>query len=303
MKRVGVSRDTRGRCVKKSQLIGRDTIRCQIGSHYREKSFHGNNWNNAIAFYSRTDQTWSFLLKRTTRKNTKMKRGTNLDRRASFGRALPRLVPPPLLLFSSFSLRLRVKVPGWINARRIPLSFAPRKSVCSGPLPSLSVHGYLSFSRSCTATHGKWQPYCTRATLANPRTNTTVKTFGKCCVCGVLRLRTFLHRGLINDSLSDMTKYPRTTDRFARKLWKYGYRWNGSLFTTRLRVRSAVDARVSLASLLDGWYSIHSQLRHKMTESVRVFSHSSLLISSTLRINQQNSFNRYYYDILLYIKY
>lgn len=169
-----------------------------------------------------------------------MKRGTNLDRRASFGRALPRLVPPPLSLFSSFLLQLRVTVPGLINARRIPLSFAPRKSVCSGPLLSLSLHGYLSSSRSCTATHGKWQLYCTRATLANPRTNTTVKMFGKCCVCGVFRLRTFLRRGLINDSLSNMAKNPRMTDRFARKLWKYGYRWNGSLFTTRLRVRSAM---------------------------------------------------------------
>lgn len=48
------------------------------------------------------------------------------------------------------------------------LSFAPRKSVCSEALQSFSVHEYLSLSCSCTATHGKWQPYCTRSNACQP---------------------------------------------------------------------------------------------------------------------------------------
>lgn len=64
----------------------------------------------------------SFVLKRTTRKNMKMKRGTNLDRRASFERALPRFVLSPLPLFPVFPLWLRGTVlQRWINAREIPV--------------------------------------------------------------------------------------------------------------------------------------------------------------------------------------
>lgn len=152
---------------------------------------------------------------------------------------------------------LQFTVLGQINEQRTPpVSFAPRKSVCSGPSPSFSVYGSLSLSCSCTATHGKWQPYCTRAaTLANPRTHTTVKMFEKRWAHDVLTYPVFLRSVTRRVSLGGTAKYSRSEERFAKKLWKSDYWCDESLFTTRLRVRSAVDARVSLASLLDGWYS------------------------------------------------
>lgn len=197
----------------------------------------------------------SFVLKRTTRKNMKMKRGTNLDRRASFERALPRFVPSPLPLFPVFPLRLRDTVlQGWINARE--MSFAPRKSVCSEALPSFSVHEYLSLSCSCTATHGKWQPYCTRSNACQPahshyRGNVRKKLRLRCC--SVSNVHTLRH-----DKRFVLRYREKCTSKWLIRKKNFGNTTTDAtnLFTTRLRVRSAVDARVSLASLLDGWYSI-----------------------------------------------
>lgn len=170
MERVGVSRDARGSSVKKkSQLIGHNTIRTQTTIYYREISSHNNEQNDARTFYSKENQMCSFVLKRTTRKNMKMKRGTNLDRRASFERALPRFVLSPLPLFPVFPLRLRDTVLlGWINAREIPVFCTAKIRVFGSFTVLFCTRISISFLLLYTATHGKWQPYCTRSNACQP---------------------------------------------------------------------------------------------------------------------------------------
>lgn len=115
------------------------------------------------------------------------------------------------------------------------------------PLSRLSLPLSRSLSFPFTATHGKWQPYCTRATLANPRTHTTVKTSGKIVADRV-------RRGPAVSGTREFRSAGPGFTRETRESWndtRHGthgntrIRYNEPLFTTRLRVRSAERMRAS----------------------------------------------------------
>ena len=193
--------------------------------------------------------------------------GTNLDRRSrsSFARALPRFTLPPS---SGYFTACTVEGDGSVSWDELkphegPCSrrFRPRKSVCAGPLLSPSVHVGLSLSLSYTATHGKWQPYCTRATLANQHTHHYRENVRKSRVNGSPRPRASLRLDAARNRGRDAAENTRITRGFTNQLRKNHRESKEPLFTTRLRVQSAVDARVSLVSLLDGRYAPRSNAR------------------------------------------
>lgn len=164
----------------------------------------------------------------------------------------------PLHLSPDFlhCLHSRTKNPGagrnWTN--HDILSRSSRKSVRFQDPRCPPSHVHLSLSRSFTATHGKWQPYCTPATLANPRTHTTVKTSGKVALRGRPERKTSSRPDAEGMRARDAARGAQIWCLSTRKPWKNVRRCNEPLFTTRLRVRSAVDARVSLASMFYSRY-------------------------------------------------